>query len=387
MLTAPAHLVPTLRQLVAIGPHAGAHRVALRLALSTTVPLLVLWHLGRVDLVPYAFLPATAAVFGRNAPGRRKVVMQAQVSSVLIGLVVVGAVCAAFGVPVGMIVVMTAVVAGACSVTGDLLGWSPAGSLFFVFAFVASASAPVSLSTLPLIAATCTVVGFGTMAITASGLVPAVVRPPQRRTAVKIGRDMTDPVLPRRIAFVHGVGSAVAVGVAGAITWADGSQHPYWAMVSAIVPIAGGSTAGQLTRATHRIAGTVAGLAVTAVVLTVATTPLAMIIALVLCVTVAELLIARNYALATLFVTPATIGMLTLNHPQPLVPLLAARVSETCIGVAVAFVVVIATHAVRHPQAQTNETTALAWRRPQTTHAPTEDGMEGFRSRSSSPGK
>lgn len=39
---------------IAIGPHAGAHRVALRAAISIAVPLLILLLLDRMDLSIYA---------------------------------------------------------------------------------------------------------------------------------------------------------------------------------------------------------------------------------------------------------------------------------------------------------------------------------------------
>nr|WP_271213102.1 FUSC family protein [Rhodococcus wratislaviensis]GLK40039.1 FUSC family protein [Rhodococcus wratislaviensis] len=352
MVTAPTHVVvPSLRHLLVVGPHAGAHRVALRLAVSALIPLLVLWRLGRVDLAPYAFLPTTVAVFGRHATSRGRLVMQTQVGGVIVALVLAGAVASSAGVPAWAIVGLTGLVAAGCSIAADMLKWTPVGSLFFVFAFVVSASSPVGRPELPIIVGITIAAGVLTALVTATGLLPVPSSRRPRRSAP--GAPATVP--RRNVVAAHGVASFVAIIAAGTITLAQGSQHPYWAMVSAIVPIAGVTTVGQLTRAAHRIIGTVLGLAATAMVLAVATTPLALVIALVLCIMATELLVARNYALAMLFITPATIGMIALNNPQPLAPLLAARVAETCIGVAVAFVVIVATHAVRHPVPRDDE--------------------------------
>lgn len=340
--------VPDLRQLLTLGPHAGAHRVGLRLALSALVPLLVLWKLGRIDLAPYAFLPTTVAVFGRNAAWRTRLVMQIQVATVLVGLIIAGAALACVGMPVLVVVVAAGAVAAGSSMVADHLAWTPAGSLFFLFAFVVSASAPVAPSMLPDVAIVAVFAAVVTILITASGALPTTLARQSGGTSL-VRAAGTPPRPSRRLATAHGVAAFAAVVAAGIITVAHGSEHPYWAMVSAVVPIAGVTTVGQLTRATHRIAGTVLGLVVTAAILAIARTPLELVLALVLCVTATELFVARNYAVAMLFVTPATIGMLALNDPQPLGPLLAARVAETCIGVAVAFVAIVTTHSLRHP--------------------------------------
>lgn len=60
--------------------------------------------------------------------------------------------------------------------------------------------------------------------------------------------------------MLHTGVSVLAAGLSGTVALMAGLQRPYWAMVAAIVPVVGPSTAGQLLRAGHRLARTLLGL-------------------------------------------------------------------------------------------------------------------------------
>ena len=51
-------------QLLHVGPHRGAHRVAARASISVLVPLLVLWSTGHLDLAIYATFGAFTSLHG-----------------------------------------------------------------------------------------------------------------------------------------------------------------------------------------------------------------------------------------------------------------------------------------------------------------------------------
>ena len=77
-----------LTDLAAFGGHAGAHRPALRCAVSMGVPLLAVWELGRVDLALFAAVGAFTAVFGRAERGWQRLRVQAGVGLMLVASVV-----------------------------------------------------------------------------------------------------------------------------------------------------------------------------------------------------------------------------------------------------------------------------------------------------------
>lgn len=344
--------IPRVRQLLAVGPHAGAHRVAVRAGASALLPLLMLWSLNRIELSPFAILAATAAVFGRNASLPRRLTMQLQTSTVLVLLILIGAAVSAADLPGWTTVLATALVACLCSAAADLLQWAPSGCLFFVFAFAVSAYTPPGNAGLPLIAATAAGSAVLTLLVTiVGGALEAVTRlrrgdVPARQAPAASRR------LPLPLIAAHSLACLLAAATAGMLSLAGGLAHPYWAMVTAIVPVIGATTSGQLARATHRMIGTFLGIGVTGLLLFWAPGGAVLIVVLALLTALTELMVARNYGLAMLFLTPLTIGMMFLNHPQPLGPLLADRALETCIGLSVVMVLIVVTHNLRHPEEQ-----------------------------------
>ena len=196
------------------------------------------------------------------------------------------------------------------------------------------------------------------MVTIASGLLEGAFR----RGSPKGKNALSAPRPPLRVVSAHALTCFVAAAAAGMLSLAGGLPHPYWAMVSAIVPVVGSTTVGQMTRATHRMIGTFLGLGATGLILFYTPSGAVLIVILALLTAATELMVARNYGLAMLFLTPLTIGMMSLNHPQPLGPLLVDRALETCIGLAVVMVLIVVTHNVRHPVSATDQ--RYAPRRP-----------------------
>ena len=71
----------------------------------------------------------------------------------------------------------------------------------------------------------------------------------------------------RRVQLRRVARYAIGVLLAGSIAAALGIGHPYWAMVSAVVPISAGAFAAGLARGTQRILGTTLGVLLAAGVL------------------------------------------------------------------------------------------------------------------------
>ena len=276
--------------------------------------------------------------------------MQLQTTTVLVLLILGGAAASASDLPAWVAVLATALVACLCSAAADLLQWTPSGCLFFVFAFAVSAYTPAGNTGLQLIAATAAGSAVLTVLVTiVGGAFEAATR--RRSSNDALGQaPAAPPRLPVPLIAAHALACLLAAVTAGLLSFAGGMAHPYWAMVTAIVPVIGATTVGQLTRATHRMIGTFLGIGVTGLFLFWAPAGLVLIVVLALLTALTELTVARNYGLAMLFLTPLTIGMMFLNHPQPLGPLLADRALETCVGLAVVMVLIVLTHNLRHPE-------------------------------------
>ncbi|MET0932196.1 MAG: FUSC family protein [Mycetocola sp.] len=338
------------RELLQWGPHLGAHKVAIRVLFSVLVPLLVLFAVDRLDLAGYALLAALASVYGRNATTRDRLIVQSWFGVVQVGLIVAGAALAATGAPGWLFVAITALVAGLGAVLADSRSWKPGGSVFFVFGFGVSASLPADGATGVALAALLAVSALiFTLLVT---VISGAIKNSQRRAGRPVA-EYPPRTIPRpnwTIIATHATMCLVGAGVAGGIAVSLGWPHPYWAMVSAVVPVVGATTAGQLVRASHRLTGTLLGLIVA--VLLFGWTPQGLVLVILLVVLQAgtELVVARNYSAALLFLTPLTIGMGLLNGPVPVLPLIVDRGLETVVGVAVAVVLILATHGVRHPR-------------------------------------
>ncbi|MET0886031.1 MAG: FUSC family protein [Mycetocola sp.] len=337
------------RELLGWGPHLGAHKVALRVLLSVLVPLLVLYAVDRLELAAYALLVAMASVYGRNATTRDRLQVQASFGVLQAALVIGGAALSASGAPSWLFVAITAVIAGLGTVLADARAWKPAGSVFLVFGFGVASSIPADGSGVVLAAILAASSLVFTLLVTViSGIGKRSLRRLERRVTEYPRRTIPQPNW--RIITTHATMCLLGAGIAGGVALSLGWAHPYWAMVSAVVPVVGATTSGQLIRASHRVTGTMLGLVVALVLFGYAPQGLLLVILLVALQAGTELVIVRNYAAGLLFLTPLTIGMGLLNGPVPVLPLIVDRGLETVVGVAVAVVLILATHGVRHPR-------------------------------------
>jgi hypothetical protein len=333
---------PLRQQLIALGPHAGAHRVALRAGISVLVPLLVLYAAGRTEWSIYATFGAFTSLYGRDRVHRARWQLQARLAVYLTAAVVLGTVVGLSGARSWLAVPTTAVVAALGSLASDAERWHPPGPLFLVFAFAACAAVPSSPSDVPVALA----VGGASAAF-----------------AVVVGnagawwrgtRDAATPVSTRRPSYAaslrwHVLPCSVGVLLAGAVSTGAGIGHPYWAMVSAVVPLVARDLRRQVVRGLHRVIGTGLGLVVAGVLLVLDPPTLAVVAGVVVLQVVAELLVGRNYALALVAVTPLALLMVHLAVPTPTATLLTDRGVETLLGVVAGLVVGYVTR-VRHPR-------------------------------------
>ncbi|MET7969206.1 FUSC family protein [Micromonospora sp. NPDC005305] len=308
----------TLRGLLHVRPAPGAHRVALRAGISVLVPLLAVLAAGHPGWSVYAVFGAFTSFYGRNHVHLSRVAMQASAGAALTGSVVLGVLVGALPSRAWVAVPVAAVVAALGAVLAAAQDWHPPGPLFLVFAFGAVASAPHTVSDVPVAAA---LAGLSALFSLLVGNAGSVLRRQRSR--------------PARLAHVwtwQPMRYALAVVLAGGVATAVGIGHPYWAMVAAVAPLSATGVTAQLVRAAHRILGTLLGLLTSAVLLAPALPPYATVLVVAVLQIVTELLVGRNYGLALLFITPMALLMGQLAVARPAGQLLYDRGVETVIG-------------------------------------------------------
>lgn len=321
-------------QLLRVGPHAGAHRVAIRAAVSVAVPLLVLWSVGHLEWAIYAAFGAFTSLYGRNHVHLSRLQMQATLAVLLTGSVLVGVAVGLSPHRSWLVVPVAAAAAGVASLLSDAQDWHPPGSLFVVFALAACASAPSQAGDLGIAAL---VAGSSAGFAVVVGSLGAALRT-SRRVAVA-PRSSLRRVSFGEIAPRHAARSVVSCATAGTLATLSGIGHPYWAMVSAVVPLAHQDFRAQVVRGAHRVVGTAAGLVLAGILLAANLPGLALIGVIVVLQASAELWVGRNYAIALFAVTPLALLMVDLATAVPTSTLLVDRGVETLIGVAVGIVV------------------------------------------------
>ncbi|MDR5698315.1 FUSC family protein [Agromyces aerolatus] len=329
--------------------------VAARAAVAAVVPLAILVGLGHVELAPYAAFGGMTAIFGRGEAYRGRVrtvsvAAVALVASVALGVAVaVASSVDAFGpgaaVPLTAAALVLVLVVGVLTVNVARLG--PPTPLFFVFAVLVCASVPTPGDEAWLRIGIAAAAAAFAWAVSLSGwlLRRAVARPgasvspfkPLRSAAPVRWGALRDAAVWRAIAQ-HVIGGLAT----GAIALAFGIGHPYWAVVSvaAVIPPAG--AAHSVSRAWHRVFGTVAGVVVTWSILL--PDPAVWVLVLVVAVAQfgAEVFVGRHYGVALMFITPLALVVAHLGQPVPVGTLLVDRVVETALGCAVAILAVLA---------------------------------------------
>ena len=144
----------------------------------------------------------------------------------------------------------------------------------------------------------------------------------------------------------------VALGTGGAALLAVllGLPRPDWAAVACAAVLVSDVPRATVRRAGHRAMGTVGGIALAGVALSLDLGPLGLVALVVALQFVVELLVVRHYAFAVVFITPLALlqsALATGHLGAQATPLLTARLLETLVGCLVAVAVQLRTPAPR----------------------------------------
>ena len=328
--------------------------VGLRAALAVAVPLLVLLAVGRLDLTAYATFGAFTALYGRNEPYRIRVRTLTVAAIALLASIAAGTFLAVAGEPLPLVAIALVVVVGGGTLFVTVFQMVPPQSLFFVFALLVCAGVPTpaadALPRIGLAAVTAAFAWLLTMSGWAIRRIPGVsngflartglVNELRRRPNLDLAA-LRDPRVWLTVAQ-----NVVGVLIAGAVALAFGFGHAYWAVVSVVAVIPPARAAHSISRSLHRIVGTIVGVAVTAALL-VWSPPSAVVIGvIVLCQFFAEILVARHYGAALVFITPLALSVSHLASPTPLNVLVVDRVLETVLGAGIGIVLVLVARSI-----------------------------------------
>ncbi|MFC4222394.1 FUSC family protein [Lysinibacter cavernae] len=341
-----ALLLPKAKDFLRFGPHNGAHRPAIRAAVAVVVPLAVLCLIGRPEWGPYAVFGSMLSVYGRGIARHARLRMQAETGLGLVLCVVLGVALAALGAAPVVNILATAMIAAVASAVADRRRWQPGGPIFFVFGFAVCAWMPATASTIGIAAICAGVSALFALAVGYVGLALPAARRQARAAKAAPQHPAAAGPSPAMIALHAGL-CGVAAALAGLTSYALGLGFSYWAMVAAVVPVVGGSTAAQLLRAGHRVIGTMLGLVIAAGLLFLPLNLVGIVVVIGLLQIGAELTVARNYSAALLFITPLALMMMHLTRPLPVGEVLRDRAIDTIIGVLVTALLLLATHRLR----------------------------------------
>lgn len=319
-----------------IAPAHNDHHAAVRCGLGVGLPLILLLVFGRIDLAIYATFGAFTGIYGRNEPHRQRFGHQLRAAALMLAVILAGALTSRLEPDAWGIVLGTTAVAGLGTLVTGFWRLRPAGSLFHIFAYAAISSVP---NQPPLWQAMLVAAGTVIFALLL-GLSGRLL--PRYRSAWEAPERPRFTSAQRRAIYADAGQYAVVAVVAGSIATAMGIGHNYWAMVAATVPLVGLTVRHRLHRGLQRILGTFGGLLLTGLILLPGLQPWQMVVVIALLQFGAELLIARQYALAQVVVTPLALVSTELAHPGDPLLLVQDRAVETVIGAAVGMAMVLA---------------------------------------------
>ncbi|MEV6022248.1 FUSC family protein [Streptomyces sp. NPDC052036] len=156
---------------------------------------------------------------------------------------------------------------------------------------------------------------------------------------------------------VPAVRMALGTGAAGGIAAFLGLERGYWAAISAAAVLHSVNLRTTTQRAVQRTLGTVVGLVLAFGALAAHLEPVALAMLIVILEFLLEYVVARNYGLGVVFLTPLALLLSDLAAPAPTGQLVLDRVLGSIVGIAVA---VLCALLVVHDQAAIRVERALA---------------------------
>ncbi len=130
----------------------------------------------------------------------------------------------------------------------------------------------------------------------------------------------------------------LGTGLAGAAALPLGLGHGYWAAISAAAVLHSVNVRTAAQRAAQRTLGTMAGLLLALGILAACPEPVVLVVVIVVMEFLLEYVVARNYGLGVVFLTPLALLLTDLAAPSPAGDLVQDRALSSLLGVGIALV-------------------------------------------------
>ncbi|MEU1226657.1 FUSC family protein [Streptomyces sp. NPDC005828] len=172
---------------------------------------------------------------------------------------------------------------------------------------------------------------------TTSVSVPAPADPTTLRAAeLRAAALVAGPAHGRAaVLLVPALRMVLGTGLAGGAALLLGLGHGYWAAISAAAVLHSVNVRTAAQRAVQRTLGTVAGLLLALGVLALGPEPMVLVLVIVLFEFLLEYVVARNYGLGVVFLTPLALLLTDLAAPAPAGALVRDRALSSALGVVV----------------------------------------------------
>ena len=292
------------------------------------LPLVAFTVAGDVQSGALASLGALAVLYAPGLSYRRRA---ARILGVGAGLVLATAAgTLAAGSHAGTVAAI-ALVAGVAVLLSRWRSVPPPGALMPVLACATATQIPLDSASLT------TRVGLVALGAAVAWLVVMAGAPFRRRRQAPAPAQPTAPPWPQILRA--GARGAAGTGAAALVALVLGLPRPDWAAVACAAVLVHDATRTTVRRAEHRAVGTAAWIGVAGIILAAVPGVLPLVVLVVVLQFVVELVVARNYTLAVVFITPLALLQGTLATGQldgPVAGLLAGRLVETAIGCALA---------------------------------------------------
>ncbi|MFJ8981906.1 FUSC family protein [Streptomyces sp. NPDC102282] len=138
--------------------------------------------------------------------------------------------------------------------------------------------------------------------------------------------------------IVSALRMTLGTGVAGGLAALLGLEHGYWAAISAAAVLHSVNLRTTAQRAAQRALGTAVGLLLALGILGARPEPLVLVLTIVGLEFLLECVVARNYALGVVFLTPLALLLSDLSAPAPAGELILDRVLGSALGIVVGLV-------------------------------------------------
>ncbi|GAA1492304.1 FUSC family protein [Curtobacterium herbarum] len=309
---------------------------AARAAIAGGVPLALLIGLGMPQYAAFAMFAGFTAIFGATEPYRQRAVTTGVAGALQVACMAAGIAVSLLGAPLwlqgtGLVLVLVVAVS-----TLSALRTIPAQPIFPVFAFVVSALVPVHTGDLPLLATIILGSVVWAWLVAMSG---AAFRRVLHPYAPHRFRPLADPK-HRSLAVVgtSALWETVALNVVGALVagtvaeFLPGLGHPYWAVIAVVSTLPALRQRHTVSRAVQRVVGTVGGTVVAVGILLLEPSAWWIVVIAVIGQFMAEVFVARNYAVCLLFLTPLALAVSWLSLPEAPGLLALDRIVQTLLG-------------------------------------------------------